>query len=68
MTNARKTSQDVEQLIAPQVAIPIHYNDYEVFKSPLEDFKAAVIKAGLQSQVKYLNHGDIYTFEVAVTQ
>lgn len=68
VTMDAKQGVEAVQIIAPQLAIPIHYNDYEVFKSPLEDFKAAVIEAGLESKVKYLNYGDTYTFEVAVTQ
>lgn len=48
----------------PRTAVPIHYNDYTVFKSPLEDFKEAVAKAGLEDRVKYLAHGDTYEFEV----
>ena len=28
------------RVINPREVIPIHYNDYEVFKSPLEDFQA----------------------------
>ena len=52
------------RIIDPRTAIPIHYNDYEVFKSPLEDFKHAVVAAGLEERVRYLSHGDTYTFEV----
>lgn len=52
------------RIIDPRTAVPIHYNDYTVFKSPLEDFKEAVAKAGLEDRVKYLVHGDIYEFEV----
>lgn len=51
------------QLINPQEVIPIHYNDYEVFKSPLEEFKQAVAAAGLESRVRYLSHGETYEFE-----
>src|SRR5215207_5195728 len=42
-------AQGVEavRIINPREAIPIHYNDYEVFKSPLEDFKKAIDQAGL---------------------
>jgi L-ascorbate metabolism protein UlaG (beta-lactamase superfamily) len=56
--------QGVEALriIDPQIAIPIHFNDYAVFKSPLEDFKKAVAAAGLENKVRYLQHGDTYTF------
>ena len=52
------------RLIEPRAAIPIHYNDYTVFKSPLEDFKRAVTEAGLEDVVHYLSHGDTYEFEV----
>lgn len=53
------------QIIAPRTAIPIHYNDYTVFKSPLEDFKQAVQAAGLDDRVHYLNHGETFQFQVA---
>ncbi len=49
-------------LVNPQHVIPIHYDDYEVFKSPLEDFQAAVKAAGLENRVTYLNRGDTYHF------
>lgn len=52
------------RLINPDEAIPIHYNDYEVFRSPLEDFKRAVEKAGFEYKVRYLAHGESYEFEV----
>jgi L-ascorbate metabolism protein UlaG (beta-lactamase superfamily) len=56
------------RIINPREVIPIHYNDYEVFKSPLEDFKRAVEAAGFQDRVKYLSHGETYNFEVAATR
>jgi L-ascorbate metabolism protein UlaG (beta-lactamase superfamily) len=52
------------RIIEPRTAIPIHYNDYTVFKSPLEDFKRAVAEAGLEEKVHLLSHGDTYEFEV----
>ncbi len=52
------------KLINPRKAIPIHYNDYPVFKSSLEDFKALVTMSGLEDRVHYMEHGDTYTFEV----
>lgn len=59
-------AQGVEaiKIIKPKLVIPIHYNDYTVFKSPLKDFKKAVAEAGLQKQVIYLSHGATYDFEV----
>jgi L-ascorbate metabolism protein UlaG (beta-lactamase superfamily) len=50
------------QIIAPQMAIPIHFNDYDRFKSPLSDFKKAVRAAGLEDKIRYLKSGEIYTF------
>jgi L-ascorbate metabolism protein UlaG (beta-lactamase superfamily) len=50
------------QIIRPQHAIPIHYNDYDVFKSPLADFAREVKAAGLEQQITYLSHGETYTF------
>jgi L-ascorbate metabolism protein UlaG (beta-lactamase superfamily) len=56
------------RIIDPREAIPIHYNDYEVFKSPLEDFQRAVEAAGLSDRVRYLAHGQTYEFEVAASR
>jgi L-ascorbate metabolism protein UlaG (beta-lactamase superfamily) len=57
-------SQGVEclRIIQPDMAIPIHYNDYDVFKDPLENFIRAVERAGLQNKVRYLDHGESYAF------
>jgi L-ascorbate metabolism protein UlaG (beta-lactamase superfamily) len=52
------------RIINPRAAIPIHYDDYTVFKSPLDDFRRAVDAAGLQDRVHYLDRGETYTFEV----
>ena len=62
--------QGVEMLriVQPKLAIPIHYNDYDVFKSPLSDFQQAVEAAGLAERVHYLSHGETYTFEVPTTR
>lgn len=52
------------KIIRPRTAIPIHYNDYTVFKSPLRDFARAVKEAGLESKIRYLKHGETYEFDV----
>jgi L-ascorbate metabolism protein UlaG (beta-lactamase superfamily) len=56
------------RIINPREVIPIHYNDYEVFQSPLEDFKKAVEAAGFSERVKYLSHGETYDFEVPASR
>lgn len=51
------------RLIDPDTAIPIHFDDYDVFKSPLEDFLAAVREAGLMDKLRVMRRGDSYAFE-----
>jgi len=52
------------RLINPEVTIPVHYDDYDVFLSPLDDFKKAVESAGWGDRVVYLDRGDQYRFSV----
>jgi L-ascorbate metabolism protein UlaG (beta-lactamase superfamily) len=61
-----KQGVEVMQLVKPQCAIPIHYNDYDVFTSPLSDFQQEVKAAGLEDRVHYLSHGETYNFSVSV--
>ncbi|HEY0658225.1 MAG TPA: MBL fold metallo-hydrolase [Pyrinomonadaceae bacterium] len=56
------------KLINPKTAIPIHYNDYDVFKSPLEDFKKAAEEAGLTEKLVYLSHGETHDFEIPASR
>lgn len=51
------------QIVNPRQAIPIHYNDYDVFKSPLSDFQREVTSAGLADKIHYLSHGETFTFQ-----
>jgi L-ascorbate metabolism protein UlaG (beta-lactamase superfamily) len=53
------------RIVHPEVAIPIHYNDYDVFKSPLEDFRREVKAAGFEHRVRYLKHGETFEFSTA---
>ncbi|KAL8992712.1 MAG: hypothetical protein Q9169_006893 [Polycauliona sp. 2 TL-2023] len=52
------------KLIGPDLTIPIHYDDYDVFLSPLSDFKKKMAEAGLQDKVVYLDRGDRFDFKV----
>jgi L-ascorbate metabolism protein UlaG (beta-lactamase superfamily) len=54
------------KLLEPKIAVPIHYNDYTVFKSPLSDFQEEVKRAGLEGRIRYLQHGETYKFDVPV--
>jgi L-ascorbate metabolism protein UlaG (beta-lactamase superfamily) len=53
---------EILNIIQPEMAIPIHYNDYDVFKSPLEDFQKAAEAAGWSDRIVYLAHGESYIF------
>jgi L-ascorbate metabolism protein UlaG (beta-lactamase superfamily) len=46
--------------VAPRRAIPVHYDDYTLFKSPLSDFRRAAEEAGLPAEIHYLSRGDSY--------
>jgi len=61
--------QGVEAIkrVNPQHVIPIHYDDYDVFKQPLDVFQAAVKTAGLEGRVTYLHRGETYHFPLAPT-
>jgi L-ascorbate metabolism protein UlaG (beta-lactamase superfamily) len=54
--------------INPRKAIPIHYDDYTAFKSPLIDFQRAIADNGLQDRVHYLHHGETYVFEIPASR
>ncbi|MET8868511.1 MBL fold metallo-hydrolase [Nonomuraea sp. NPDC004580] len=45
-------------LINPHTVVPIHYDDYTVFSSPLDDFKHHIEQAGLADRVVYLKRGE----------
>ena len=64
VTMDAKQGVKMMKLMDPEVTIPIHYDDYDVFLSPLEDFQKEVQQAGLQDKVVYLDRGDQYRFSV----
>jgi L-ascorbate metabolism protein UlaG (beta-lactamase superfamily) len=58
-----KQGVELIKLVRPKRAIPIHFNDYDVFSSPLSEFQHEVDMAGLQDRVHYLTHGGTYSFQ-----
>ncbi len=50
------------EIVRPDTAIPIHYNDYSVFMSGLEDFRQAAGQSPADTAFHYLAHGETYTF------
>ena len=46
VTMDAKEGLEMFRIINPKKVIPIHYNDYDVFKSPLSDFKEEIERLG----------------------
>lgn len=55
---------DAVKLLDPQITIPVHYNDYTVFKSPLADFQRLAREEGINDRMRYLSHGETYRWQV----
>jgi L-ascorbate metabolism protein UlaG (beta-lactamase superfamily) len=51
---------DVVELIRPRTAIPVHYDDYGVFKSPLADFRREMDERGLGHLVTHVPPGQTH--------
>ena len=57
---------DLMQLIRPATSIPVHYDDYPLFKSPLADFRAEVERRGIDGQVTWVEPGQTVALRPAV--
>lgn len=55
---------ELMKLMNPDLTIPIHFDDYSVFLSPLSDFKEKVKQGGWDDRVVYLDRGEMYRFKV----
>jgi L-ascorbate metabolism protein UlaG (beta-lactamase superfamily) len=55
------------QLVRPRTAVPIHYDDYTVFKSPLSEFRDEVAEAGasLTTEIRYVDRGETFRFPLS---
>lgn len=52
---------DYLRRIEPKRAVPVHYDDYRVFRSPLSDFLQASAAAGLSALVQPVRRGERIT-------
>ncbi|KAK5652860.1 hypothetical protein OQA88_9526 [Cercophora sp. LCS_1] len=52
------------RLVEPEVTVPVHFDDYSVMVSGLEEFVKEVEKEGLGGKVVCLRRGEEYRFEV----
>jgi L-ascorbate metabolism protein UlaG (beta-lactamase superfamily) len=51
------------ELLDPDAAIPVHYEEYTVMKSPLADFEAAVARRALRTRLHRLDRGGSFSFD-----
>src|SRR3954469_21306191 len=52
---------DLVEMIGPPVTVPIHYDDYTVFKAPLSDFTSEVKRRGLPTTMRTVGRGETVT-------
>ena len=57
LTMDGRQGTDLVELIRPPVTIPIHYDDYGVFKSPLSDFLTEMHRRGLPGEILTVHRG-----------
>jgi len=56
---------DLLELVQPRTVVPVHYDDYTVFASPLSDFRLEVERRGLGDRVCYVERGQTVPLEPA---
>jgi len=49
---------DLVDLLRPPVTVPVHYDDYPVFRSPLADFLTQARRRGLPTEVRTVRRGE----------
>jgi len=62
--DARQGAELVRR-VRPDVAVPVHYDDYDIFASGVEDFRREVEREGqVPGTVVFLDRGEGYRFRV----
>ena len=54
---------DFVDRIRPAVTVPVHHDDYTVFRSPLSDFVDRARAAGLATTLRCPSHGEVVSLE-----
>jgi L-ascorbate metabolism protein UlaG (beta-lactamase superfamily) len=49
--------------VRPAIAVPVHHDDYGVFRSPLSDFLERVSRVGLADRVRPVGRGETVSLE-----
>jgi L-ascorbate metabolism protein UlaG (beta-lactamase superfamily) len=58
---------DFLRRVQPAEAVPVHYDDYGVFRSSLDEFARAASKAGLRHLVRPVRRGETITFDAGTS-
>ncbi|MEV4196883.1 MBL fold metallo-hydrolase [Micromonospora globbae] len=58
LTMDARQGADLVELIRPQLTVPIHYDDYRVFRSPLSHFVEEARRRGIVQQVRTIARGE----------
>lgn len=58
VTMDARQGADLVELLRPPVTVPVHYDDYDRFRSPLGDFVAEVARRELPGAVRTVQRGD----------
>jgi L-ascorbate metabolism protein UlaG (beta-lactamase superfamily) len=51
------------RVVEPTVAVPVHYDDYRVFRSPLADFLRAADAAGEGDRIRTVRRGEVVALD-----
>jgi len=58
VTMDARQGADLVELLKPPVTVPVHYDDYSRFRSPLGDFLAEVGRRQLPGELRTVGRGD----------
>ncbi len=65
LTMDGRQGADLVRLIEPRMTVPIHIDDYTVFRSPLSDFRATVAHRDVRSEIRPVARGERIALGVA---
>ena len=58
LTMDGRQGADLVALLEPRVTVPVHYDDYGLFRSPLGDFVAEVADRGAPGEIRHVGRGE----------
>jgi L-ascorbate metabolism protein UlaG (beta-lactamase superfamily) len=68
VTMDHKQGTDLVERISPGTVVPVHYDDYGVFHSPLSAFVAEMRRRGQHGRLRTVVHGETVELERAAAQ